>query len=244
MCKNMECKSCTNERIKNNVDDMFQRFAKTPHFEMIALLVRGECERMNDAIHEKRRELGFYRNRDVSSWPTFTDLSSYEKIMAAQEEKVVPEPKALRVFSFEGKETRVVDVNGEPWWVASEVCDVLGLNDVSKATKRLDVDEKLIRKIFVSGQNRDVITVSESGVYALIMRSNKPEAKRFRKWVTSEVLPAIRKTGGYSAPALAVSPHQELRDLIEQNRGVIGKVALGKLVLMLAASIQADATKA
>ncbi|MBQ8692488.1 MAG: Bro-N domain-containing protein, partial [Synergistaceae bacterium] len=62
-------------------------------------------------------------------------------------------------------------------------------------TRNLDEDEKLVQKFFVAGQNRDVITINESGLYALIMRSNKPEAKKFRKWVTSEVLPEIRRTG-------------------------------------------------
>jgi anti-repressor protein len=76
----------------------------------------------------------------------------------------------------------------------------LGLDDVNKATERLDEDEKLIRKIFVSGQNRDMITINESGLYALVLRSNKPEARRFRKWVTSEVLPAINRHGVYMTP--------------------------------------------
>jgi anti-repressor protein len=105
--------------------------------------------------------------------------------------------KGLQAFNFEGKQTRIVMIDGAPWWVAKDVCSILGLGDVNKATERLDEDEKLVRKIFVSGQNRDMITVNESGLYALIIRSNKPEAKKFRKWVTSEVLPVIRKHGAY-----------------------------------------------
>ena len=90
------------------------------------------------------------------------------------------------------------DEDGNAWFVAKDVCDVLGLTDTSKTCERLDDDEKLVRKLFVSGQKRDVLLVNESGLYALIFTSNKPEAKRFRKWITSEVLPQIRKTGSYS----------------------------------------------
>jgi prophage antirepressor-like protein len=90
------------------------------------------------------------------------------------------------------------DENGEPWFIAKDVCDVLGLADVSMSLKKLDEDEKLIQKLFVSGQYRNVWLINESGLYSLILRSNKPEAKKFRKWVTSEVLPAIRKHGMYA----------------------------------------------
>jgi prophage antirepressor-like protein len=88
-------------------------------------------------------------------------------------------------------------IENEAWTVAKDICDILDLSDVNKTLEKLDNDEKLTRKIFVSGQNRKMWLVNESGLYALIMRSNKPEAKAFRKWVTSEVLPAIRKKGYY-----------------------------------------------
>lgn len=105
---------------------------------------------------------------------------------------------ALQVFSYDNNNIRTIDVDGDVWFVAKDVCNVLELNDVNKACERLDDDEKLVRKIFVSGQNRDVITISESGFYALVLRSNKPEAKNFSRWVRKEVLPQIRKTGSYS----------------------------------------------
>ncbi len=102
-------------------------------------------------------------------------------------------------FTKEGLgEIRVIDKNGEVWFVAKDVCDVLGLKDVSMSLQKLDEDEKLTQKIFVSGQHRDLWLINESGLYTLILRSNKPNAKKFRKWVTSEVLPTIRKTGTYS----------------------------------------------
>ncbi|WP_320043203.1 BRO family protein [uncultured Desulfobacter sp.] len=101
-------------------------------------------------------------------------------------------------FCFGDNLVRVIrDEAGDPWWVAKDVCDVLTLNDVSRAVERLEDDEKLIRVLLVSGQKRETWTVNEPGLYTLIIRSNKPEAKAFKRWVTHEVLPSIRKTGSY-----------------------------------------------
>ena len=88
--------------------------------------------------------------------------------------------------------------DGESWFIAKDICCALGLQDVSMTVKRLDDDEKLIQTLFVSGQGRETWTVNESGLYGLIFLSRKPEAKAFRKWVTNEVLPSIRRTGAYS----------------------------------------------
>lgn len=110
----------------------------------------------------------------------------------------------LQVFNFanSGKNVsiRVQVINNEPWFIAKDVCAVLELSDVSMTISKLDEDEKLIQKVFVSGQDRDMWFINESGFYALLMRSYKPQAKPFRKWVTSEILPSIRKTGKYEAP--------------------------------------------
>ncbi|MEV2520532.1 BRO family protein, partial [Paenibacillus larvae] len=104
----------------------------------------------------------------------------------------------LQVFNFTGKEVRVIMKDGHPWWVAKDVCSVLDHSDVSMAVKRLDEDEKLTQTLFVSGQNRNVWFVNEPGLYSLILTSRKPESKKFKRWVTHEVLPAIRQTGKYS----------------------------------------------
>jgi prophage antirepressor-like protein len=114
----------------------------------------------------------------------------------------------LKVFEFESRQVRVVDVDGEPWWVAKDVCDVLELG--TEQIRRLDDDEKGLRKMQTLGGIQSLSVISESGLYALIVRSNKPEAKRFRKWVTSEVLPSIRKTGVYVSPRGKLSPEMEL----------------------------------
>jgi hypothetical protein len=89
-------------------------------------------------------------------------------------------------------------VGGEPRFVAKDVCDVLDLSDVSMSISRLDDDEKGTSKVCTPGGTQEMSIITESGLYTLVLRSNKPEAKRFRKWVTSEVLPAIRKHGSYS----------------------------------------------
>jgi prophage antirepressor-like protein len=100
---------------------------------------------------------------------------------------------------------RVVMRNNEPWFVAKDICESLGLTDVSASCARLDDDEKVVvsrpelSELFSESSNTPTMTlISESGFYTLVMRSNKPEAKEFRKWVTSEVLPSIRKSGVYA----------------------------------------------
>ncbi len=100
-------------------------------------------------------------------------------------------------FSSTKQEVRSLVVENEPWLVAKDVCDILGLTNHKVAVKSLDEDE--VRKTYLlsNGGNQLTTIINESGLYTLIMRSNKPEAKTFRKWVTSEVLPAIRKRGYY-----------------------------------------------
>ena len=103
-----------------------------------------------------------------------------------------------------GLDLRVIDQNGEPWFIAKDVCDALGLNDTTKALSGLDADEKNSTKIVRGIRGNPIVgIINESGLYSIVMRSRKPEAKAFKKWVTSEVLPAIRKTGGYMAPVVA-----------------------------------------
>ena len=110
------------------------------------------------------------------------------------------ESRALRVFSFKEQDVRVVEVNGEPWWVAKDVCDVLGLGNPSEALRALDDDERNTLRISegIRG-NPEMNIISESGLYTLILRSNKAEARPFRRWVTHEVLPSLRRNGFYAA---------------------------------------------
>ncbi|MGL5963345.1 MAG: BRO family protein [Fusobacteriaceae bacterium] len=95
-------------------------------------------------------------------------------------------------------EFKYILIDEEPYFVARHICEALEYTDITSAYRKLDDDEKLNRKISVAGQNRDVVLVNESGLYSLILGSTKPEAKKFKKWVTSEVLPSIRKNGMYA----------------------------------------------
>lgn len=103
-------------------------------------------------------------------------------------------------FEFNGFELAVIgeDKVNNPLFIAADVCEFLGIADTSQAMERLDDDEKLMRVIYASGQKREMWVINESGLYSLIFKSRKPEARAFRKWVTSEVLPTIRKTGEYN----------------------------------------------
>ena len=124
---------------------------------------------------------------------------------------------SLLPLNFKGCAVRTVMIGNMPWFVAKDVCEVLELSDVSMSVAKLDDDEKLVQKLFVSGQNRDMIIVNESGLYTLIMRSNKPEARLFRKWVTSEVLPSIRATGQYTMPQLVENRLAAMEKMLVDN---------------------------
>jgi len=99
-------------------------------------------------------------------------------------------------FEYESHNVRVVtDHDGDPWWIASDVCAVLELSNVTEAIRGLDDDEKSTLRISEGGPERNII--NEPGLYSLIIRSNKPQARKFKRWITHEVLPSICKTGKY-----------------------------------------------
>lgn len=124
---------------------------------------------------------------------------------------IAPPPTAE--VCFDGATVRTTTIDGEPWFVASDVCVALGIGNVSLAVNGnptrgdggIDADEKGVCTVNTLGGAQEFTTVNESGLYSMIFKSRKPEAKRFKKWVTGEVLPAIRKTGNYSA-ASAIDP--------------------------------------
>lgn len=113
--------------------------------------------------------------------------------MAAQSQGA----SAPTVFDFQSHQIRVVMRNDEPWFVCTDVAETLGYATAKDAARNLDEDEKGRHIVPTLGGNQDLTIISESGLYALVLRSRKPEARKFAKWVTSEVLPSIRKTGGY-----------------------------------------------
>ncbi|QOJ82440.1 phage antirepressor [Bacillus subtilis] len=105
-----------------------------------------------------------------------------------------------KVFTYQDQQVRTVVKNGQPWFVAKDVCNVLNHSNHKVAVSRLDEDE--VSKVYLTdslGRNQKTTVVNEAGLYSLILTSNKPEAKQFKRWITHEVIPAIRKTGGYVA---------------------------------------------
>lgn len=112
----------------------------------------------------------------------------------------------IQKFDFKGAPLRTLtDEAGEPWFVAKDVCDILGHSNVSMALDRLDDDE---RSKFNLGRQGETNIVNEAGLYVLVLGSRKPEAHEFQRWVTHEVLPSIRKHGGYMAGQERMTPEQ------------------------------------
>jgi len=114
------------------------------------------------------------------------------------------------VFQFESHTVRTIERDGEAWFVAKDVCDVINIANATSAYSRIDEDDRGTALTDTPSGQQNMTIINESGLYSLILRSDKPEAKRFKKWVTSEVLPTIRKHGHYTAapqlPALPQTP--------------------------------------
>ncbi|AYK67140.1 phage antirepressor KilAC domain-containing protein [Bacillus subtilis] len=101
-----------------------------------------------------------------------------------------------KVFNYQDHQVRTVVKDGQPWFVAKDVCEILGIKNATQAVSKLDNDERAMLNI---GRQGNTNIVNEPGLYTLILSSRKPEAKQFKRWITHEVIPAIRKTGGYVA---------------------------------------------
>lgn len=115
----------------------------------------------------------------------------------------------IQIFKYENNDVRTVEMNDEPWFVLKDVCGVLGLSNHKVTAQRLDRDE--VSQTYLTdsiGRKQETTVINESGLYSVILRSDKPEAKPFRKWVTSEVLPSIRKNGGYIAGQEQMTPEE------------------------------------
>jgi anti-repressor protein len=113
---------------------------------------------------------------------------------AASEEKRVNE---LALYDFRGQQIKVVAIDGKPWFVAADVCAVLGYRHTGSALRSLRDREKVVHRMHTLGGEQDITVISEPGLYRLIMRSNREQAEDFQDWVTEEVLPSIRETGSY-----------------------------------------------
>ena len=104
----------------------------------------------------------------------------------------------LQNFNFSGQDVRIITINDEPWFVGKDVADILGYSNSRKAlSDHVDDEDKGVTKSDTLGGSQNITIINESGLYSLILKSKKPEAKQFKRWVTSEVLPTIRKHGAY-----------------------------------------------
>lgn len=123
----------------------------------------------------------------------------------------------VSLFNFHGKQIRVVLIEGEPWWIAGDVCALLEISNSRDAIGRLDADERnTVALTDGTPGNPNRTIVNESGLYSLILSSRKPEAKAFKRWVTHEVLPQIRRTGAYGREPAKEAPVPEAMMLVFQ----------------------------
>lgn len=127
----------------------------------------------------------------------------------------------LQIFNFQDANVRTVTVDDLPWFVAKDVAEILGL-DTTAVARSVDDEDKALHTMQTSGGDQDMTIVNESGMYSMILKSRKKEAKTFKRWVTSEVLPAIRRTGSYSvAPREPLSEIDRLVPAIASGMGAI-----------------------
>lgn len=125
----------------------------------------------------------------------------------------------LQIFSNEEfGQIRTVEINGEPWFVGKDVALSLGYQEATKAAReRVDEEDRGVSKIDTPSGTQEMIIINESGLYSLILGSRLPNARKFKRWVTSEVLPSIRKTGGYHLPQTYSEALRELAEQAEKN---------------------------
>jgi len=124
-----------------------------------------------------------------------------------------------QVFNYESKQIRIVIINGEPWFVAKDVCDILEHTNHKMAVARLDEDE--VSKVYLTdslGREQETTIVNEAGLYSLVLTSNMPKAKDFKRWITHEVIPQIRKAGVY-----ALDPRQLIAAAVIEAQKIIAE---------------------
>lgn len=142
----------------------------------------------------------------------------------------------IQVFDFEDNAVRVIEIDGEPWFVAADVARILEYRNAPDAVRNLDDDERGTHIVGTPSGDQEMNVINESGLYHLVLVSRKPEAKKFRKWVTAEVLPSIRKTGMYVEPGRIEPPKDEASylpdrtfqqwiNLIRETRLLYGRAA-------------------
>nr|DAT48530.1 MAG TPA: repressor domain protein [Caudoviricetes sp.] len=136
-------------------------------------------------------------------------------------------------FKYEEQQVRTIEKNGEPWFVGKDVAEILGYSDTAQAVrKHIDNEDKGVVEMTTPGGKQPVTIINESGLYSLILSSKLPTAKEFKRWVTSKVLPSIRKTGEYK-----ITPAQQNRlDIMERN----SRAREASLWLRISAQVKSD----
>ena len=117
---------------------------------------------------------------------------------------------SIQVFENAAFSIRTLTEDGEPWFVATDIAKALGYGHTPHMTRRLDLDEKGVRSVDTPGGKQSLTVISEAGLYGAVLGSKIPEAKAFKRWVTHEVLPAIRRTGGYMAAKPDETPEETM----------------------------------
>lgn len=158
----------------------------------------------------------------------------------------------LQTWNYENSEIRTVEKDGEPWWVLADVCKVLEISNSRNVSSRLETDEKGVTLVDTLGGTQQMTVINESGLYAVILRSDKPQAKPFRKWVTNEVLPSIRKHGAYmtdqtleqalTSPDFLIQLATQLKEEKEQRKQLEVKVEQDRPKVLFADSVSASKT--
>lgn len=158
----------------------------------------------------------------------------------------------LQTWNYGSSEIRTVEKNGEPWWVLADVCKVLEISNSRNVSSRLETDEKGVALVDTLGGTQQMTIINESGLYAVILRSDKPQAKPFRKWVTNEVLPSIRKHGAYmtdqtleqalTSPDFLIQLATQLKEEKKQRKRLEVKVEQDRPKVLFAESVSASKT--
>ena len=131
----------------------------------------------------------------------------------------------LQIFVYSGEQLRTVQRDDGLWWVLRDVCRVLNIGNVTDTKKRLDPDEVDLTDLIDSmGRVQSTTIINEPGLYAVILRSDKPEAKQFKRWVTHDVLPSIRKTGAYGVPPERLAKLDEYQAKLDRNRKLLADI--------------------
>jgi prophage antirepressor-like protein len=157
----------------------------------------------------------------------------------------------LSIFKFKSNQVRVILIEGQLWFVAKDVCEVLEVGNPSRALMRLDDDEKGITSSNTLGGGQNLSVISESGFYSLVLSSRKPQARPFKKWVTSQVLPTIHRTGSYSINQQQSSPLPPAKQQIPfwyqrlvldgtKNKGPVGYFTIFREVVDLVRDLEAN----